>query len=415
MYFMKTNGTKAIAIAVLLLFTFSLYAQPKYDFRNASKIAGTDLQVGARYRFPNVRTGVDALVSITAITGGLTLNALDGTSSGFDEAFQPVITAPAHAKGYVEFTITFVTTGTSTPVTQTNVPVTPIDVDGQAGTVYEYDDIYLYNSSYVDYDMVGGELKMTFPSSNLVQGKNSAGVDYSGVDTSAKEVMFTVVNTNISTMVVRTGADNKSGSSQQRLRSLYFQKFTYPNSVLVQQALQSFRGYVKNNKVELQFTISSDNTLNTIVVQRANTPADFQAIGQILFTEDISQNSIHFTDNNILDEQAYYRLKMISRDGSVQYSTVLPFKPATEIQQSLKVFPSVIRSTATVSIKAGKSGSAIFRLADYAGRIVMQQVMNVQEGNNNIVVNNLGNLMSGNYVAVVNVGDAVYNQKVIKQ
>jgi hypothetical protein len=70
-----------------------------------------------------------------------------------------------------------------------------------------------------------------------VEGKNSAGVDYSGVDTSAKDVMFTVVNANISTLVVRTGAGNKSGSSQQRLRSLYFQKFTYPNSILSQSLL----------------------------------------------------------------------------------------------------------------------------------------------------------------------------------
>jgi hypothetical protein len=33
---------------------------------------GTDRQVGALYRFRNVRSGIDALVSITAITGGLT-------------------------------------------------------------------------------------------------------------------------------------------------------------------------------------------------------------------------------------------------------------------------------------------------------------------------------------------------------
>ena len=81
---MKTNGTQKIALAVLLqllffIIHFSLNAQPKYDFRNASKISGTDRQVGAVYRFPNVRSGIDALVSITAITGGLTINTLDGT------------------------------------------------------------------------------------------------------------------------------------------------------------------------------------------------------------------------------------------------------------------------------------------------------------------------------------------------
>jgi hypothetical protein len=93
------------------------------------------------------------LLTITAITGGLTLDVLDDNSSGFDEAFQPTITAPAHSKGYVEFSIQFVTAGTTTPQVQTEIPVTPIDVDGKNGNVYEFDEIYRYNASYVDYNM----------------------------------------------------------------------------------------------------------------------------------------------------------------------------------------------------------------------------------------------------------------------
>ena len=336
---MKTNGTQTIAIVVflvllLLFLEITANAQPKYDFRNATKISGTDRQAGALYRFPNVRTGTDALVTITTITGGLTLDNLDGTSSGFAEAFQPVITAPANSKGYVEFSIVFVTAGTSTPVMQTEVPITPIDVDGQVNKVYEFDDIYRYTGSYVDYNMLGGELQVSYPTASLVEGMNIAGVDYGGVDTTAKQVMFTVVNASISTLVVRTGADNKSNSSQQRLRSLYFQKFIYPNSILALAPLPSSRSAASNNNPALQ---------------------------------------------------------------------------------TLKIFPSIIQSTATVQIKAQQSGAAIFRLADYAGRIVMQKVINVQEGSNNIVVNDLDNLSRGNYIAMVSLNSTMYNQKVIKQ
>ena len=124
-------------------------------------ISGTDRQVDAVYRFPNVCTGTDALVTITAITGGLILDDLDGTSSGFAEAFQPVITTPANSKGYVEFSIVFVTAGTSIPVVQMEVPITPIDVDGQTNSIYEFDNIYRYASSYVDYSMLGGELQVS--------------------------------------------------------------------------------------------------------------------------------------------------------------------------------------------------------------------------------------------------------------
>jgi hypothetical protein len=81
--------------------------------------------------------------------------------------------------------------------------------------------------------IIWSELNITFTSANWVDGVNKTGIDYPGIDTTAKQVMFTVVNFSTSTLVVRTGADNTSGgTSQQRLRSLYFQKFSYPSSVL---------------------------------------------------------------------------------------------------------------------------------------------------------------------------------------
>lgn len=318
---------------VLLFGNTSLLAQPKYDFRNATKISGSNRQVGALYRFPNVRAGTDALVTITAITGGLTLDVLDDNSSGFDEAFQPTITAPAHSKGYVEFSIQFVAAGTTTPQVQTEIPVTPIDVDGKNGNIFEFDEIYRSSASYVDYNMVGNELNITYPSANWVDGENKAGIDYAGIDTAAKQVMFTVVNAGISTLVVRTGADNQSGSSQQRLRSLYFQKFTYPSSILSMDAVPTSR--INNNA-----TVAED--------------------------------------------------------------------------QPLKVYPSAIRSMVTVKIKAARSGTATFKLIDYTGRTIKQQPVSVQTGTNSIVINDLGNVIPGNYIILVSMDNVQTNQKVIK-
>jgi hypothetical protein len=234
---MRKNGTHTMAAVVLVFLLmffadFAANAQARYEFRNGTKISGTDRKPGAMYRFSNVRTGIDAMVSITAITGGITLTTLDGTSSGFDEALQPEITIPAKSSGYVEFTISFVTTGTLLPAIQAEVAITPIDVDGELNKVYEFDEIFRSHSSYVDYNLLGGAIKLNYLSANLVQGINTAGITYNGVDTTAKQVMFSVVNANVSSVILRVGADNKSNTSQERLRSIYFQKFSYPNSVL---------------------------------------------------------------------------------------------------------------------------------------------------------------------------------------
>src|SRR5215831_741078 len=133
MNFMKTNGTRIIYFTIvlqlaLLVLSFSSKATPSLIFSNGVLISGTNNQLGAVYRFSNVRSNTDALVTISGFTGGVTLDNIDG-ASGFVEALQPVFSVPAHSKGYVEFTIQFVKTGTNTPKNIGQVPITMIDID----------------------------------------------------------------------------------------------------------------------------------------------------------------------------------------------------------------------------------------------------------------------------------------------
>ena len=168
---MKTNGTqidlsKSILL-ILFILTISLkaFCQPDYDFRNSTLVSGTDRQIGAVYLFKNVKTGVDATVTILDITGGVTLNTIDG-GSGYVEALQPVLQVAPNSSSYVECRIDFLIANTNKPMVQTEVPATPIDVDGQNygdGVVKEFDILQLTNG-YVDYDMLGGELNMSITS-----------------------------------------------------------------------------------------------------------------------------------------------------------------------------------------------------------------------------------------------------------
>ena len=113
---MKTNGTltnffKSILATILLFISTAVIAQPKFNFRNPVLESGTALNVGATYRFPNVRNNVDALVKIDAMVGGITLTNIDRTADGFQEAFQPEYNIPAAKNGYIDFTVTFVKKG----------------------------------------------------------------------------------------------------------------------------------------------------------------------------------------------------------------------------------------------------------------------------------------------------------------
>ncbi|MDX2046301.1 MAG: T9SS type A sorting domain-containing protein, partial [Chitinophagaceae bacterium] len=318
-----------------------------------------------------------------------------------------------NTNGYIEFNIQFVTAGTSTPVVQTMVAATPIDVDGD-NNVKEFDQIQRVNG-VVDYNVTGLELSISY-ASGWFTGTNIGGVDYSGIDTSAKGVMFTVINTNLSSFRIRTGVNNQGGSNVNRLRSVYFRRFIYPVSALLPLShLISFTGAAGSNKVNLNWELASGHSFIKVIVERSENGNTFIAVNETTVVSADKNIKASYTDFKINDGNVYYRLKMITVAGKTEYSNVLVFKSGnSNSAKQIKVYPTAIQSSVAVNVTTENSGSAVFQIADYSGRIVYQQAVNLQAGNNSVAVQGLDKLMKGNYIALVKQGNSVQQQKVVK-
>ena len=104
------------------------------DFSSSALVSGTALQVGAVYRFSNVATGFDALVTILGTVNGASLNSFD-TNTGLIDYFQPEIITTGN--GAVDFRFDFVVSGGSTPA-YLNFAATSIDIDGNGSNIREY-------------------------------------------------------------------------------------------------------------------------------------------------------------------------------------------------------------------------------------------------------------------------------------
>ena len=418
---MKPNFTHSKSISRWLLFAAAVfpittYSQPDYDFRNHILISGTDLQVGAVYLFPTVKPGVDAIMTLTHISSGVTVVEMDG-SSGFPEALQPTLDVSPFTSGYLEMRFDLVVAGTSTPSVQTEVPVTCIDVDGWldndglGNPLHEFDEIDL-GGGYVNYQLTGGELTMS-QSGTSFNGRNNGGLDYPGRDTSARQVMFTVVNGNISSFTIRVGVDNSSTVAAQRLRSIYFKKFAYPNSVLSKSSLVFFQGREKNQNIELQWRITQQHNIRTVVVEKGNRLAQFSAIGEVSPNVSAGQVLYEYQDTQPNEGNIYYRLKIIYLTGKITYSNTVAFY-SKDIASELLIYPSVVQGSATVYLKSERAGIAQIQLVDYSGRVVSQKNIPVYAGTNNIAVNDFTSLHPGNYLVIVRINEKVYNQKIFK-
>src|SRR6185503_20260438 len=202
------NYVKSLVAGLLLLLSLAGYAQPDYVFKNPTLISGTDKQIGAKYRFPFVKPGVDGIITITDMKK-LTVANIDGPS-GFDEAFQPVIDVAAKSKGYVEFQLDFVLHNTIIPSIMLEVPMTAIDIDGAKkgiDNINEYDEFKTSATYVILYDFIGSNLNVQ-NNNNWVSVENTSSNDYPGVDTVQRDVMFTMKYAAVSTITFRVGAEN---------------------------------------------------------------------------------------------------------------------------------------------------------------------------------------------------------------
>ncbi len=394
-------------------------AQPDYTFKNAVKVSGTALQTGATYKFSNVKSGVDAMVTIKAQTGGITLTDFDNNSTGFDEAFQPFIDVSPNSNGYIEFQVDFVIAGTNTAMVQNFIPVTCIDVDGVTyfnGVLYEQDQVQFF-PGYVDFSMTGGNLAVTEPTGWVVI-KNTSGISYSGIDTTAKDVMATVVNRNVSSFLLRIGGMNTSSTkSEVRYRSVYFKTFNYGHPTpLPNRTMLSLSGTKKQNGVELKGMLSSSHSYDKMIIERAGTPGSFFYIGEMNISGTAS-STFAFT---YLDTRAeygvnYYRIRLVSSSANIQEISNTLMVKMDNNQQELEVINNIVQGgNPVISIKSSEDKEADLQLADMSGRIVNNTKTKLNGGFNNITLPGF-NTSRGYFVLAVRTKSKTISQIILVQ
>ncbi len=105
-----------------------------------------------------------------------------------------------------------------------------------------------------------------------------------------------------------------------------------------------------------------------------------------------------YTDNEVSNLSAstvYYRLKLVDIDGQYKYSSVVTIYLA-DITSRIVVSPNPTTGETKVMIAATISGKAQWTLTDNSGRVVMQNIIAIKKGNNNLAINVSG-LSAGIY------------------
>lgn len=418
---MKTNFTfvKYIVLSILIL-SLSLQSKSQgYGFNFNSTptlVSGSPLAVGAKYKFGNVASGTDALVTIVSATGGATVTTLDDNSTTKPEAFSPIIRIPALSTGLVEFKIEFVNGGGNPKIIDT-LRATAMDIDGNS-TLHEIDMLDMGPSSLLSYLATTLQINVVQTLTQYL-ATNVAGVEYAGVDTSAKNVMFTLTKNNISSFTYKAGAANTGNAAVTRQKGIYFKGFSYTPTGTLAVKYSSFDATVADQSVLLKWITEQEINSNHFEVERSFDGTHFSTIGLVLDGfENGSKKSYQFKDNSTelkAKSVVYYRLKEVDNDGQGTYTNTLVVKLKAKEGVVIQTTPNPFAENLNVRFTATENGTAQISIVNTNGQQVLTKQTDITKGYVTIQMNGLAKLAPGMYVAQVTVNGVVAgSQKIIK-
>lgn len=400
-----------LLFSLITLLLVSLVSFSQLSFTNPVLTSGVDHEPGAIYRFNNVSAGIDALLKIDSTINGSTILSIDDLGFGYDRAFQPQIKSGGSGTSYAVFTISFVSSLTGLPITFPVLNSTFLDIDGN-NTSNEFADLTANNSIP---SLLSPVPQVAIQKNdNTAIGRNISGIEVGGIDTSTKEVMFSVASTNVSSMTVRFGIVSSNSSKQTRQYSLYYKTFALAGTLPV--TLISFQATLRDKNASLNWITTNHTNFSHFVVEKSTDGKNFKQTA-VLFADEISSttNEYKYKDNlqNSTSKVVYYRLKMVDVDQIYSYSETRLVRMAVEENKvQISTFPNPVTNEVRVLVPAEWQEKAVTYEIYNSNGILVQRLQNQKAAQ--VQQMNVQQLNSGNYIVKVSNGTATSTSKIVK-
>ena len=128
------------------------------------------------------------------------------------------------------------------------------------------------------------------------------------------------------------------------------------------------------------------------------------------------KHNYSFTDElNISSAIAYYRLKIVDKDGKFSYTKVVALRIKGSVNiENFSVYPNPFISNIKVSLNSQTDVNATFRIISFDGKELARRNINIQKGDNIIVISDIASLPKGNYMLEVATPAEKFIKKIMK-
>jgi hypothetical protein len=150
--------------------------------------------------------------------------------------------------------------------------------------------------------------------------------------------------------------------------------------------LLSFEAVEGANDVELSWqTASEENTRQFVVERKSSDDMDFSTISTIA-AKGATQTPQHYSFRDVALESNssifYYRLKIVDKDGEIEYSATKSVK--TNHNNTVSIYPTVLSENAILNIFQEKNVQKEVFILDTSGKVVQHALL--AEGKNDIEI-----------------------------
>lgn len=146
----------------------------------------------------------------------------------------------------------------------------------------------------------------------------------------------------------------------------------------------NFSGSVKNNAVNLAWTTKTESNLSQFLVLKSTDGTSWNTIGTVAAKNIATGTQYNFTDNNPIAKN-YYRLKILDKDGKINYSGVLIINKNGG--RNISLLGNPVRDA--IKLNISDDNAAAYHLALYSsdGKVLASQVFSHSGGTDNATMN----------------------------
>jgi hypothetical protein len=167
------------------------------------------------------------------------------------------------------------------------------------------------------------------------------------------------------------------------------------------------------DRAQLSWQTTNAVNFDHFIIQRSMDGDNFQDVHTVAaMSNGSSAPNYSYTDQYSYNGNVYYRLEMVDRDGSVNYSKIISLSLSSD--QKIRIYPTVVENNSLFVESTQPVASARLELYSMNGSRVSEKDWTVLDGRQQVSINaGYGNLPAGAYIARLSDGHSILAKQII--